>query len=69
MFTADFQNYFYELAEKDYAMGVDCRDNMPDEYYHAYSTLYSADQCAEHQCMKTPEEQAIAEKPYLYVTN
>ena len=53
MFTNDFQNYFYELAEKDYAMGVDCRDNMPDEYYHAYSALYWQGECDANSCRQT----------------
>ena len=42
MFTADFNNYFYELAEKDYAMHNPARDDMPEEYYHAYGALYAA---------------------------
>lgn len=67
MFTNDFQNYFYELAEKDYAMGVDCRDNMPDEYYHAYSALYWQGECDANSCRQTPEEAEITSNPLTYV--
>ena len=45
MFTADFNNYFYELAEKDYAMNNPCREDMPEEYYHAYGALYAQGEC------------------------
>ena len=41
MFTTDFQNYWYELAEKDYALGNPCREDMPEQYYHAYGALYA----------------------------
>ncbi len=50
MFTTDFQNYFYELAEKDYAMHNPARDEMPDEYYHAYGSLTAAGECASANC-------------------
>lgn len=45
MFTADFNNYFYELAEKDFAMNNPCREDMPQEYYHAYGALYAQGEC------------------------
>ena len=50
MFTADFNNYFYELAEKDYAMHNPCRENMPEEYYHAYGALYAQGECDSANC-------------------
>ena len=50
MFTADFNNYFYELAEKDYVMGNPERQDMPQEYYHAYGALYAAAECASANC-------------------
>jgi len=50
MFTADFNNYFYELAEKDYAMGNNERANMPEEYYLAFGALYAAGECATANC-------------------
>lgn len=50
MFTADFNNYFYELAEKDYAMGNPCREDMPEEYYHAYGALYAQGECDSANC-------------------
>ena len=45
MFTADFNNYFYELAEKDYAMGNNERADMPEEYYLAFGALPAAGEC------------------------
>ena len=50
MFTTDFNNYFYELAEKDYAMNNPCRENMPEEYYHAYGALYAQGECDSANC-------------------
>jgi len=46
MFTANFNNYFYELAEKDYALGNNERADMPEEYYLAFGALYAAGECA-----------------------
>ena len=50
MFTTDFNNYFYELAEKDYVMGNPERQDMPQEYYHAYGALYAAAEYASANC-------------------
>ena len=41
MFSADFNNYWYELAEKDFALNNPAREYAPDEYYRAYGALYS----------------------------
>jgi|GEM_PF-4365926 len=41
MFSSDFNNYWYELAEKDFALNNPAREYAPDEYYRAYGALYA----------------------------
>ena len=45
MFSSDFNNYWYELAEKDFALNNPAREYAPDEYYRAYGALYAAGEC------------------------
>lgn len=50
MFNADFNNYWYELAEKDFALNNPAREYAPDEYYHAYGALYAQAENDSHNC-------------------